>query len=164
MSILPVVTLVLASSAICSGLTALAYSRMPERRLHRAEQRKSMAKIGKDAAKVVAAGIRRGNTVWADGAWGFQWYAMQAGAKPLARTGPFPAKGDLVVSSLEGYLMPRRFPSSTLISRQVFASPGGRIHTEGAGFYTNVQGPLPWVWGTREFGRIEVWRIDSDYR
>jgi len=42
MSITVVVALVLASSGVCSGLLTLAYARMPARRLHRAEQRKSM--------------------------------------------------------------------------------------------------------------------------
>jgi len=51
MSITLVVTLVLASSAVCSGLTALAYARMPERRLHRAEQRRSMEKLGKELGR-----------------------------------------------------------------------------------------------------------------
>jgi sterol desaturase/sphingolipid hydroxylase (fatty acid hydroxylase superfamily) len=40
MSITLVVALVLASSAVCAALTMLAYARMPERRLHRTEQRK----------------------------------------------------------------------------------------------------------------------------
>lgn len=42
MSIALVVTLVLVSSGACSALTSLAYARLPGRRLHRDEQRKSM--------------------------------------------------------------------------------------------------------------------------
>jgi sterol desaturase/sphingolipid hydroxylase (fatty acid hydroxylase superfamily) len=41
-SLTAVVVLVLASSGVCSALTTLAYSRMPERRLHRDGQRKSL--------------------------------------------------------------------------------------------------------------------------
>jgi sterol desaturase/sphingolipid hydroxylase (fatty acid hydroxylase superfamily) len=42
MSITLVVALVLVSSAVCAAATMLAYARMPERRLHREEQRKPM--------------------------------------------------------------------------------------------------------------------------
>jgi sterol desaturase/sphingolipid hydroxylase (fatty acid hydroxylase superfamily) len=50
MSITLVVTLVLASSGVCSALTMLAYARLPERRLHRLEQRKSLGKeLGRKA-------------------------------------------------------------------------------------------------------------------
>jgi sterol desaturase/sphingolipid hydroxylase (fatty acid hydroxylase superfamily) len=44
MSITVIVTLVLVSSAFCFGLASLVYARLPGRRLHRAEQRKSLGK------------------------------------------------------------------------------------------------------------------------
>ncbi len=125
----------------------------------RADQR--LAQIGREGGAVVAQQIRSGQTVWSDGSWGFQWYSLRAGAQPMARTAPFPQRGDVIVSSLEGRLRARLYPRATLVSRKIFSAPGGRINGEGAGFYSNVVGPLPWVWGTKEFGRIEVWRVDS---
>ena len=125
----------------------------------RADQK--LAQIGREGGAVVAEQIRSGKTVWSDGGWGFQWYSIQAGAQPLARTAPFPQRGDVIVSSLEGRLRAQLYPRATLVSRKIFSAPGGRIHGEGAGFYSNVVGPLPWVWGTKEFGRIEVWRLDT---
>ena len=51
MSLTLVVALVLASSGLCSALTTFAYARLPERRLHRDGQRKSMgAELGWRAA------------------------------------------------------------------------------------------------------------------
>jgi hypothetical protein len=122
---------------------------------------RALSDIGKAAGSVVAANVQTGMNVWADGAWGFQWYAMEAGAKPLARTAPFPASGDIIVASLQGFSVPESYHSAKLVSRQIFNTPGGRIDGDGAGFYTNLHGPLPWVWGTGEIGRIEVWRLDS---
>jgi len=43
-SITLVVTLVLMSGAVCGAVTSLAYARLPGRRLHRTEQRKSMGR------------------------------------------------------------------------------------------------------------------------
>ncbi len=120
---------------------------------------RALAEIGRLGGAVVAEHARVGENVWTDGAWGFQWYAMEAGAEPLARTGPFPMEGDVIVSSLQGYLISRLYPSATLLSRAVFNRPGGRIHGEGAGFYSNIRGPLPWTWGVDELGRVEAWRI-----
>jgi sterol desaturase/sphingolipid hydroxylase (fatty acid hydroxylase superfamily) len=58
MSITLVVSLVLASSAVCAAATMLAYARMPERRLHRDEQRKPMgAGAGRRMAINAAASV-----------------------------------------------------------------------------------------------------------
>jgi hypothetical protein len=96
--------------------------------------------------------------VWFDGAWGFQWYSMQEGASAVATTAPFPLPGDIVVAGVRARVLTASNIQKTLVERHVFAEPGGRIMSEGAGFY--LSGRLPWVWGTEELGRIEVWRID----
>jgi hypothetical protein len=123
-----------------------------------------LAEIGRDGGRIVADVVkdraRDGVNVWADGAWGYQWYAMEAGAEPLARTAPFPRAGDLIVAGLRPKGLPGA-PAMTLLYRRVYDSPGGRVHSEGAGFFNNRMGPWPWIWGCQEVGRIEVWRVDS---
>lgn len=119
----------------------------------------ALAEIGREGGKVVSAHVGKGERVWMDGAWGFQWYAMRAGAIPLATTPPFPRRGDIVVASLRAHLT-RRYTRKTLLEERLYTKPGGRLFGEGAGFY--VSGPLPWVWGHAELGRIEVWRIDQE--
>jgi sterol desaturase/sphingolipid hydroxylase (fatty acid hydroxylase superfamily) len=47
LSLTVVVTLVLLSSSVCSALTMACYARLPERRLHRDEQRKDMGREGR---------------------------------------------------------------------------------------------------------------------
>jgi hypothetical protein len=124
----------------------------------------SLAEIGREGGRIVGQRVKQavhdGTKVWADGAWGYQWYAMEAGGEPLARTPPFPRAGDLIVTGLrpKGF---RNAPPMSLLARRIYASPGGRIHSDGAGFFNNRAGPWPWTWGVQEMGRIEVWRVDS---
>ncbi len=121
----------------------------------------ALAEIGRDGGRIVADLVRTGKQVWVDGVWGFQWYAVQAGAQPLATTPPVPAREDLVVTGLHARVLEERYPARTLLYRRVYDHRGGRVMSEGAGFFSNGPGALPWVWGTEELGRIEVWRIDS---
>jgi len=122
----------------------------------------ALAEIGRAGGRVVAEYVAKGERVWMDGAWGFQWYSMTAGATPVATTGPFPKRGDIVVAGLQARLIREGYPMKTLLHQERFTKPGGRLFGEGAGFY--VSRPLPWVWGRGELGRIEVWRIDEDPR
>jgi hypothetical protein len=121
----------------------------------------ALAEIGREGGRVVATQKSEGRTVWMDGSWGFQWYAMQAGAEPLAGTGPMPNPGDVIVAGPWARFVRKNVRNMSLIYRRTFAEPGGRVIWDGAGFFSNFAGPLPWVWADDELGRIEVWRIDS---
>jgi hypothetical protein len=121
----------------------------------------TLAEVGRIGGRVAGKYVREGRRTWMDGRWGFQWYAMEAGAEPMAETAPFPMPDDIVVAGPGSRLVYEMFPAKTLLSRQVFSRPGGRVNGDGAGFFTNLAGPWPWVWGKGEIGRIEVWRIDS---
>lgn len=121
----------------------------------------ALAEIGRIGGRQIAQLVRRGETVWVDGAWGFQWYGIAAGARPLALTPPLPKSGDIVVSGTQARVLVLRYSDKTLLHRQVFDRPGGRVLSEGAGFFSNGFGPLPWVWGTEELGRIETWRLGA---
>jgi len=122
------------------------------------------AGLGRRAARtLVAPQVAEGRTVWFNGHWGFQWYAEQAGAKPLTSTPPRPQWGDLVVSSLhaENELM-GAMPHRRLVQSLELTRPGGRImsRSEGAGFYSNGWGYLPWAWGSEPMDRYELWSIE----
>jgi 4-amino-4-deoxy-L-arabinose transferase-like glycosyltransferase len=122
----------------------------------------ALGEIGREGGAQAGAQVSQGNRVWMDGAWGFQWYAMQAGAKPMTDTQAIPTAGDVVVVGLQGRLANMLCPHKTLVSRRVFDEPGGRVLSvdSNAGFFSNNWGMLPWSWGHGELGRIEVWRID----
>jgi len=117
--------------------------------------------IGRRGGTIAAEYIQRGERVWFDGTWGFQWYAMQAGARPVTTAEPQPAPGDIVVLGQEGWVI-KTWPNKTLLERHTFETPGGRIMTKPAGFFSNVAwGPLPWRWGKKPLSPIEVWRIEQ---
>jgi hypothetical protein len=121
----------------------------------------SLAEIGRRGGLLVAK-LRASEpaaAVWMDGAWGFQWYAVQAGAKPMTQTPPYPRPGDLVVVGPQGgriNLIPRR----KLIHVERYTATAGWVLGHGAGFFTNGFGALPWSVGPGELGRIEAWRVE----
>jgi hypothetical protein len=38
-------------------------------------------------------------------------------------------------------------------------TPGGRLVTEGAGFFTNNSGYLPWTWGTDLLDAFDLYQV-----
>jgi hypothetical protein len=117
------------------------------------------AEIGRRGGKVVAEYVHRGERVWFDGGWGFQWYAARAGGMQLTSVESGVRPGDIVVAATQAWIV-SPWPNKVLVERLRFDSPGGRIMQSPAGFFSNVEwGPLPWMWSRRPRPRIEVWRI-----
>lgn len=118
------------------------------------------------AAELIGPRVAAGQRVWYAGHWGFQWYAEQAGARYLAAAPPYPARGDLLVTTLRS--MPSRtarlYPDRTLLGVIDEAERGGRIMCPeaGAGFYSNGFGFFPWSWGAAVVDRFELWRLEQD--
>jgi hypothetical protein len=124
----------------------------------------TLAGLGRSAVEeLIVPRVARGERVWFAGRWGFQWYAEQAGARPVALTPPFPGRGDIVVqSSVEQCKVLKEFPHRELLQRISHSSPGGRVMSmpDGAGFYSSRWGYLPWTWSSSEINRFEVWRME----
>ena len=123
----------------------------------------TFAGLGRAAVTEFIGSRAAGVQVWFDGHWGFQWYAERAGALPLSSEPPYPASGDLVVvarSTQLGMLdsIPTRRPLETIIAE----GSGGRImsRSDGAGFYSNGFGYLPWAWGSEPVDRYELWVLE----
>jgi hypothetical protein len=115
----------------------------------------AFASLGRRAAtEVISTLVAQGHRVWFVGHWGFQWYAEEAGATPVTVTPPFPRKGDFVVicqncnrGTAVVPMLLRDFRIAP-VSQFGDSAPGGRVMTEGAGFFSNNHGYLPWTWGT----------------
>ena len=128
----------------------------------------AFAALGRRAvAEFIEPNTRAGANVWFTPHWGFQWYAERAGARPMTITAPYPKPGDLIVNSrntakgpLVGKMIVERF-NLTLVARIEESAPGGRIMTEGAGFFGNTFGLLPWTWGKEPLDSITLWRVES---
>jgi hypothetical protein len=118
----------------------------------------ALAEVGRRAtAELIEPRVAAGQRVWFVGHWGFQWYAENAGARPVTLTPPYPSRGDFLVVDLGGGtstplldMMANRFPRMVQVGHVLDPEPGGRIMDGklGVGFYSNAAGHLPWAWGT----------------
>jgi len=88
-------------------------------------------------------------SIWFEGHWGFQYYMQQWNAKPLDRTQPTIASGDVLIvpinnanvwSPSPALLMPS--PGQVNFPQFPVTTMNWEIH---AGFYASNWGPLPWV-------------------
>jgi hypothetical protein len=118
----------------------------------------ALAEVGRRAtAELIEPRVAAGQRVWFVGHWGFQWYAENAGARPVTLTPPYPSRGDFLVVDLGGGtstplldMMANRFPQMNQVGHVLDSDPGGRVMDAklGVGFYSNAAGHLPWAWGT----------------
>ncbi len=126
--------------------------------------------VGRRAAReLVAPNVAAGHRVWFAGHWGFHWYAERAGARSLTVTPPFPATGDLVVEPLNTdvsfrmrRLLRMTYPRITVLGSVEDRRPGGRVmcKQQGAGFFSNEWGYLPWAWDDDILDSFVLYRID----
>lgn len=130
----------------------------------------TFADIGRRAAdELIAPMADAGHKVWFVGSWGFHWYAVEAGARPVTASPPYPSVGDLVVisqrsaPSAAALAVLARYPRATHVRLIEVRRPGGRVMSEeaGAGFYSNNVGFLPWGWGTDLLDRFDLWLLDT---
>jgi hypothetical protein len=112
------------------------------------------------AAEQIAPRTAHGDRVWINSEWGFEWYAMKAGAIPLSKQPPHPAPGDVLVSSsVAPHLSLDLFPNAEPIASISVVSRFGRIMSKPAGFYSNGYGLLPWIWSNGEIERFTILKM-----
>jgi len=115
------------------------------------------------AADVIRPAVAAGNRVWFAGHWGFQWYAEQAGARPITEDAPWPIPGDLVLwSSADRCHALEYVPQRKLLRSWTFDDAGGRVMSgpDQAGFYSSGWGYLPWSWGSGTINHFELWKVE----
>jgi hypothetical protein len=112
------------------------------------------------AANQIAPRVAKGIRVWINSEWGFQWYALNAGATPASSQPPYPSPGDVLVSSSAAPHLPiDLYPNRQLIASFTENSRFGRIMTRPAGFYSNGYGYLPWFCQNGEIEKVTIWYI-----
>lgn len=121
------------------------------------------AGAGRRAAQLyVVPHVKAGERVRFYGAWGAQWYAMQAGAEVDAESDADANPGDvLVVSARTPGTAPRALNGLEPLGELNVASHFGQIMNEtvGVGFYSNNFGYLPWTWRNGLIERITAWKV-----
>jgi hypothetical protein len=125
--------------------------------------------LGRTASgTLIAPAVAAGHRVWYVGHWGFQWYAEKAGARYFNSTPPYPAIGDLVVSSLnsEPSLEVEEMDALFRLRRVEDRRPGGRVMSRkaGSGFFSNTWGYLPWAWGDDVNDAFDLWIVSPGAR
>jgi len=125
----------------------------------------NFAEMGREAAaRLIAPHVAAGQRVWLASQWGFQWYALKAGAR-LLQPKDVPVTGDyLVKGGLEGWdETMKRLPPAEIAETYTVGGPGGRTMSwkGNAGLYSNAFsfGLLMWAWGTGEWNHYELWRF-----
>lgn len=119
-------------------------------------------------AELVAPNVAAGHRVWFTPHWGFQWYAERAGGRIISLQPPYPAPGDLAVTSQNTdqaarvLAMLRQYGRFSHVARVEDREPGGRLmsHRRGAGFFSNEWGYLPWVWSDEPLDVFDLWRVE----
>jgi len=102
---------------------------------------------------------------WYQGHWGFQYYMDLTGAAALDLKQPVIQPGDTVVMPVHNTYISQPGPEAADV-REVISIPGPRWLTTwnegvGAGFYSSVQGPLPFAFGRVPPEAVVVYRWKS---
>jgi hypothetical protein len=125
---------------------------------------RSLALTQKKAVdELIVPRVRAGQHVLFAGHWGFHWYAEAAGAEPATWLDPAPRPGEMVVVSfIDLPMFATKWTRYSVVERWSENCPGGRVmdYEEGAGFFSNAFGTLPWVWSSKDNNKFEVWRIE----
>ena len=114
------------------------------------------------AHDLIAPRTRAGESVRYYGAWGAQWYAIQAGADVAAADDPQPRSGEiLVVSDRTPGARPDLGANLDSLGGMTVVSRFGQVMSarRGVGFYTNGYGYLPWTWVNDPIEHVTVWRV-----
>ncbi len=118
------------------------------------------------AAREIVASLRpEPATIWFEGHWGFQYYMQADGAKELNLVQPACGPGDFVVVP-ENNTNFKRMPEVVALYQREAAVPvcpwlSTMDYRVGAGFYTSLWGPFPYVFGPADDQLYYVWRVDS---
>jgi hypothetical protein len=121
-----------------------------------------LANAGREATRTVYSRYGSdGHTIWFEGHWGFQYYMQNLGAHPLDFNQTVHREDLLVIPQnsvnpfeqtpphrvLEPIVIPLGLPASTMQSAR------------GAGFYSDLKGPMPFVFGTAAQEEYSVLRL-----
>jgi len=127
-----------------------------------------LAGTARDAATEFASVRQRGGTAWFEGHWGFQYYAEEQGLVPLDSDRSVVRHGDIIiVPGFNSNLF--ALPEDGIVIERVATFPVWPVLTTmngwaGAGFYSDVAGPLPFAVGPVAAERYAVVEAKSDFR
>lgn len=118
-----------------------------------------LANSARTAAERIAP-EKRGGRTWFSGHWGFQYYMEALGAKPIDVRNPDIRAGDTVVTPMNASNRLKFSPRGSYLDESFeipICSWLTTMNAEcGAGFYSDLWGPMPFVFGPTPPERYEV--------
>jgi 4-amino-4-deoxy-L-arabinose transferase-like glycosyltransferase len=118
-----------------------------------------LANSARTAAQRIAPEERKGRT-WFSGHWGFQYYMEAHGAKPIGVRNPDLRPGDTIVTPMSGSNRLKIGNRGAYIDESFDVPVCSWLTTMraecGAGFYSDLWGPLPFVFGPTPPERYEA--------
>ena len=109
------------------------------------------ARAARESAQIASSKPRmEGRSLWFEGHWGFQYYMEAGGGRAIDLAHPALKPGDTFVvplnnAGLTSRLNTRKGKSAFVVPKSRFiATMDGAV---GAGFYSSMEGPLPFVFG-----------------
>ncbi len=115
--------------------------------------------IRDDAATIVKRYQSSNSTIWFQGHWGFQYYMESLGCKSLDISQPNLAAGDIIVNPINNtnlYRLPNYMPLRDSLESKTLTWLTCMNKQARAGFYSDVWGPLPFVFGTVQPERYDI--------
>ncbi len=123
-----------------------------------------LANAGREAANLVHERTAQSRgTVWFEGHWGFQYYMQLLGAIPVDVSKSTFYGDDYIVIPRNSYAT-ADVPEEWIATREVIEIPlpwhvTTMSYTLGAGFYSSIRAPLPFVFGPVSPERYELYRL-----
>jgi hypothetical protein len=127
----------------------------------------SLADSARTAATRIATVLKsESGPVWFQGHWGFQYYMQAKGGLPIDLNDPKSLPGDVMIvpsNNTDVFYYDRRFldPLQEL-EIPVCRSLATMQVRAGAGFYSGIWGPMPFVFGPVPTDKYEIWRLKFD--
>ncbi|MBN1382636.1 MAG: glycosyltransferase family 39 protein [Deltaproteobacteria bacterium] len=125
---------------------------------------RTLADTAQKAAKTIHSDMKKEkSTLWFEGHWGFQYYMEKLGGRPLDSKKMSLKAGDLVVvprNNTNTFKLPPSSVELKLAYRfQPFRFAATMDRTLGAGFYSNIWGPLPFAFGKAPQERYDLYEV-----
>ena len=129
----------------------------------------TLANSARDAARdLIERHASEGARVWFRGGWGFQHYAELGGAQKIDEGHSSLSTGDIVVLPVNNYNVSSRSLDATTRAERAEFPVASAVATMapglGAGFYTDLWGPLPFAFGRTANEVYHVVRVNRAIR
>ncbi len=118
------------------------------------------------AARIAAVLKAEPGPLWFQGHWGFQYYMQAHGGRPVDVSDPKSLPGEIMIMPSNNtdviFYDHKFFDSVQELEYPVCLGLATLDERAGAGFYSGIWGPMPFVFGTVPVEKYAIWRLKFD--